>query len=193
MYDLKVISLNVKGLRQYIKRQAIFQFLKSKTARFFILQETHITAKDNLDWEKDWGEGRLIANPGTSASAGQILLTKSNIDIIFEKIHEPGRLHEIIIKDQDIKIQFINIYGYNHENLRIPLLRKLQNIFKTEKYCNFTCLGGDFNITLSNLLDKEGGTVRKTQSQIALNNMILQIFIQIHQVEENARKENFNL
>ena len=111
VYDLKVISLNVKGLRQYIKRQAMFQFLKSKSARFFLLQETHITATDQLSWQKDWGEGKLIANPGTSASAEQVLLSKANVEILFEKIHEPGRLHEVIILDQDIKIQFVNIYG----------------------------------------------------------------------------------
>ena len=96
------------------------------------------------------------------------------MNILVNTIHEPGRLHEVILEDQDYIIRIFNVNGYNSELLKLQFIAKLQNAIQVNKMCVFTCIGGDFNIVLSNSLDKEGGNNRKTASQVYLNNTISQ-------------------
>ena len=165
-------TLNCKGLRQDNKRRCIFQFLKTKKSDFFLLQETHHDNNDIHLWEQEWSVGVICSNAGTTASAGQLLLSSRPVRVLENTIHEEGRLHDVVIEDHDYVLRIINIYGYNAESLRVPLLKKLEKTLLIDKQCDFTCIGGDFNIVLSNLMDKEGGNCRKVASQVYLNTLL---------------------
>ena len=41
MTDFKVCSLNVRGLREQLKRREIFNWLRAKNYSIYLLQETH--------------------------------------------------------------------------------------------------------------------------------------------------------
>ena len=47
---IKIISLNVRGLNDEIKRRSIFNYYRSR-ADILCIQETHCTQ----EWEKYWG------------------------------------------------------------------------------------------------------------------------------------------
>ena len=136
------------------------------------MQETHNDNNDRHLWEQEWNIGVVCSNEGTTSSAGQLLLSSRPVRVLENIIHEKGRLHEVIIEDHDCIIRIINIYGYNVEALRVPLLQKLEKTLLIDKQCDFTCIGGDFNIVLSNLMDKEGGNCRKVASQVYLNTLL---------------------
>ena len=147
-----ITTLNCKGLRQSAKRRCMFQFLKTKQSDIFLLQETHVVENDVHLWEQEWNAGTFCHNAGTNTSAGQLILTIKPMNILVNTIHEPGRLHEVILEDQDYLIRIFNVYGYNSELLKLPFIAKLQNaiqvkshiLFTWMAFCNFA-INGSFN------------------------------------------------
>lgn len=48
---ISLLSLNVRGLRNKVKRRSIFSFLKDQNCDIFFLQETFSEPKDESIWE----------------------------------------------------------------------------------------------------------------------------------------------
>ena len=72
--DIKVLSLNVRGIRDPTKRAKIFHYLKRFNAYVILLQESHVL-HDDLDlWKANWGRGDISINPLNEYSAGQVIL-----------------------------------------------------------------------------------------------------------------------
>ena len=53
----KIISLNVRGIRDQTKRRSIFTYLKDQKAAFYFLQETHSDSNDEAMWQSEWRGG----------------------------------------------------------------------------------------------------------------------------------------
>ena len=71
---LKLLSLNVRGLRNGNKRRAIFSCLKkSQKAIIFCLQETYSSPEDEKLWSTEWGAS-IIYSHGTTHSKGVCIL-----------------------------------------------------------------------------------------------------------------------
>ena len=54
-HKLKILSLDVRGLRNTHKRGAIFSYLKKQKATIFNLQETFSKPEDEKIWTAEWG------------------------------------------------------------------------------------------------------------------------------------------
>lgn len=54
--DFSFISLNTRGLKDNVKRKAIFLFCKGFKAHCIFLQETHSCDEDVTFWQNQWGE-----------------------------------------------------------------------------------------------------------------------------------------
>ena len=50
-----VFSLNVRGIRDQIKRRSVFSFLKDQKAYIYFLQETYSEPNDENVWKKRMG------------------------------------------------------------------------------------------------------------------------------------------
>ena len=55
MSSNKILSLNVRGLRNQVKRRALFAYLKNQKADFYCLQETFSQKLDENTWCQEWG------------------------------------------------------------------------------------------------------------------------------------------
>lgn len=53
---LSFISLNARGLKNNVKRKAIFLFCKEQKANCVFLQETHPAEADTKFWKVQWGD-----------------------------------------------------------------------------------------------------------------------------------------
>ena len=86
MLNLKcsVLSLNVKGLRNSLKRQKIFHWLQQHNSLNSItfLQETHSDRKTEKSW-KNYCNGDLYFSHGTTNSCGVLTLVGKNVDFVF--------------------------------------------------------------------------------------------------------------
>ena len=50
-----ISSLNVRGLRDYKKRRAVFHYLQKSEAGIIFLQEVHSTSEIENQWRAEWG------------------------------------------------------------------------------------------------------------------------------------------
>ena len=84
--DLKCnhISLNVKGLREKVKRQRIFAWCREKGADIVFLQETYSTREVEDKWTSEWN-GQCIYSHGTNHSKGVLILINASVDLEVKK------------------------------------------------------------------------------------------------------------
>lgn len=71
MFNVKISfgSLNVRGLKELVKRKALFLFCKGQKSHCFFLQETHSSEADASFWLNQWG-GKILFSHGSSRSGG---------------------------------------------------------------------------------------------------------------------------
>ena len=94
---LKLLSLDVRGLRNVNKRRTIFSYLKIQKATIFCLQETYSSPEDEKLWSAKWGAS-IIYSHGTTHTHTRgvcILLNPSspfNLSSIHYKTYNRGEI-----------------------------------------------------------------------------------------------------
>ena len=123
-----ILSYNVKGIKEKMKRNKIFMYVKEKIKKGIVfLQETHSVENDRNKWKKEF-DGDIYLNNGTSNSKGTLIaLTK---DFNYEKIgyvsDDEGRIQILSIKSDDKKYLLVNVYNENIEAKQVTLLKKIE-------------------------------------------------------------------
>ena len=75
MDSLSICTLNVRGIRNRLKRKSLFDLLKKKRLDIICLQETYIIEKDVDQWEREWG-GLIFHSSVSTHSMGQVILIR---------------------------------------------------------------------------------------------------------------------
>ena len=83
---IKVLSLNVRGLQNQVKRRSIFSYLKNQKATLYSLQETFSKEEDEKIWSAKWG-GQIIFSHGSEHSRGVCMLLNVNSGLSFTTVH----------------------------------------------------------------------------------------------------------
>ena len=109
MSDLKILSWNVRGCRNFDKRLSVFRHLKQKNPSICMLQECHVLESEQKEWELNWGVGKVFVNPGSNRSAGQAFLLSSNYNILEHRIIEKDRLRLLKVSTMDTVITLVNM------------------------------------------------------------------------------------
>ena len=73
--NLKIVSLNVRGLGHFKKRRSIFSWARRTRADLVLLQETHSTAEIELKWQHECG-GQILFSHGNSSSRGVAIIVQ---------------------------------------------------------------------------------------------------------------------
>ena len=73
--SLKIVSMNVRGLKNIKKRRALFSIFKKNDYDIIGLQESHLTNKDRKTILAEWGPNFHISE-GTIHSKGILTLFK---------------------------------------------------------------------------------------------------------------------
>ena len=76
--QLKIISLNCRGLRDKNKRKNLFFWLKNNNFHIILLQETFWTEDIKNEVEKDWG-GKMVAEAVPTGARGLCFGNKKNV------------------------------------------------------------------------------------------------------------------
>ena len=71
--QIKIVTLNFRGLNKSIKRRSIFRWLHKQKAHFYFLQETYSDKKLKAVWEAEWG-GKIFCSHGTKHSKSVMIL-----------------------------------------------------------------------------------------------------------------------
>ena len=150
--QIKIESLNCRGLRDIKKRLDFFDDFKKREINIINLQETHMTSKDLITLKKNWNCKFLIAGESNKA-LGVMIILNNNFEY---KIHNVYKDNEgrYIICDLEIKgvarFLMVNIYGPNKDNPQF--FNKLFNILNKEGITNWI-ITGDWNLVLNQGMD----------------------------------------
>lgn len=154
---LSFISLNARGLKNNVKRKAIFLFCKEQKANCVFLQETHSAEADTKFWKVQWGDNIFFSH-GTSHSAGvMILFNRLPGNIIDHRSDTNGHWLMVVTDVNGTNYILVCVYGYNRKiknnNFLSILCQKLEEwklLYMTDKII----IGGDFNVVPDEWLDR---------------------------------------
>ena len=143
MANITVCSLNIRGLRNKIKRKAIFHYLKKNLYDIICLQETYITDNDIDEWEREWG-GRMFYSSVSTHSMGQAILVRKNFPFDVHCIFKSQRIIIAEVQLEEETVSVANIYGPNEKAQRKDFFNGIQRCFDDNTTGgNIVC--GDFN------------------------------------------------
>ena len=150
-----ICSFNVRGLGNKTKRDQLFHWLKQKSYSICLLQETHLTVKDENIWKTEWG-GSCFFSGQRSNKAGISILLNPSLNYVITKHTEiiPGRVRalELVINDKEITI--LNVYGPNTDDINV--FNDLLVYLNANNDKSFV-IGGDFNTVININIDKKNG------------------------------------
>jgi exonuclease III len=149
MVNLRVGSLNVKGLANDKKRKEIVHWLHGKNMNIYFLQETHSSNENVNFFQNDW-EGRCLFSNKNTASAGVMILFNTNCEYKLENVvtDSDGRYLICTIAVNNEQIVLGNYYGLNSDELY--LLEDLCS--KVNQFDDLPMiLGGDWNMVMDTI------------------------------------------
>ena len=150
MDKLRIITLNARGLKNKLKRTAIFNYLKTQQVDIACLQECHASKKDIVVWERQWG-GKMFFQEGTGSSRGEIIMISKHFSGTVNLEICQDRLVVVTIQSGSYNFTLANVYAPNKKPDKVRffnILKKILSNYKTN-----IILMGDFNCVRNNELD----------------------------------------
>ena len=161
--DLRIVSQNVNGLRDYNKRKKLFYALRQQ-ADILCLQETHSEMLDQLAWKTQWG-GPIIFPHGEKNSKGVCICIKQNLEIeVLKSESDPDSRYVICdLKYKHMIFTLVNLYAPNQDNptFFVKLFLAMQ------KYQGQKIYIGDFNLVLDPDIDRKARAEKISNNDIA--------------------------
>lgn len=154
MTEIRIGSLNVRGLAGVQKRKDVFKWLRDKKLCIYCLQDVHCTEETVNRWELEWGYKCYIA-PYRNDSRGTAILINNNFEHKVHKLKtDPGGNYVVIdIEMLGKRITLVNCYGPNTDNPQF--YGELNSIL--EDFQNLSIiLCGDWNLVQNQDLDTYG-------------------------------------
>uniref|UniRef100_A0A8C0LAL5 RNA-directed DNA polymerase n=1 Tax=Canis lupus dingo TaxID=286419 RepID=A0A8C0LAL5_CANLU len=148
---LSIVTLNVNGLNDPIKRRRVSDWIKKQDPSICCLQETHFRQKDTYSLKiKGWRT--IYHSNGPQKKAGVALLISDKLKFTPKTVVRDEEGHYIILKGsiQQEDLTILNIYAPN-----VGAAKYINQLLtKVKKYLdNNTLILGDFNLALS-ILDR---------------------------------------
>ena len=121
----KVLSLNVRGLRERVKRKSVFAYLREQKCDVFFLQETYCQKEDAKIWCSEWG-GKIFLTHGTTHSKGACILLKPNLGVSLDNEYSDseGRVVLINARVNKQRLSLCNIYAPTEKDKENAFLEK---------------------------------------------------------------------
>ena len=170
--NLCILSANVRGLRQVLKRTDLFDYFKSKKADILCLQETHLVTEDINTLIKDWNITYYLSGNSTNSRGVAILINNTFEHSIKNVIKDQEGRYLLI--DIDIvnlfTITLVNIYAPNHDDsvwyndLLALITKKRENSF---------IICGDWNTPLADIDAYNYTTLRHPINRKIINEFIM--------------------
>ena len=161
MGALNVATINVRGLRDNLKRKHVLNFLKNSKHHIIGLQETHQSASDRKKWKKQWDGESVWCHQIHSGNAGVAILFKKylNVHVIDSEEDYNGRILRTLVEIDGLKFQILNIYGPNPTTVEESesFFDEINDFAIDDVPC---ILLGDFNMVFDLNKDRAGGTPR---------------------------------
>jgi exonuclease III len=116
--EIKIISLNVRGLATDVKRRDVFKWLREQKCSLYCLQDIHCKPGLTDHWTAEWGYKCIFAPYKGDSCRGTAILFSSTLDIKIHQIeNDPGGNFNIInLELVGKKLTLVNLYGPNRDD-----------------------------------------------------------------------------
>ena len=191
----RILSLNVRGLNELKKRRSVFNWIQRQKTDIAFLQETYSSQEKEDMWQNEWG-GKIIFLHGSKHSRGNAILINKKLKYeILQIVSDPSsRIQMAKINFDDLNtIWLVNIYAPNTDQSRVQLFKTLSNLLsKNLSENDEVIIGGDFNVTLDETLDKKGGNKETNlRSRNELKQLIDKYYLNDIWRTKNPEKKRF--
>ena len=152
MDKINIVSLNVRGLNNGLKRRRVFRFLKMYKADMCLLQETYCSKDQERIWASEWGN-RCIFSNGSNKSCGVAILCSKKCALSVNEINRDINGRELIVNCNFNGLDYViaNLYAPNEDKEEF-----FMNVFDKIKKMSYVhaVVGGDFNVVRNDKLDR---------------------------------------
>ena len=83
--NIQINCFNCRGLRNHLKRNNIFNWLRTSHPGICLLQESHSVETDEQKWQKEWG-GKIYYSHGEFNARVVAIMIPKNLEDKFEYI-----------------------------------------------------------------------------------------------------------
>ena len=169
MANLKIATINVRGLRNKVKRSRLLNWLKVSRFHIICLQETFITYEIDQEISNEFYEFGLLFNCCSTSvhSKGVSILISHDIGKYnaqeFYKSND-GRQILLHLKIDGVQNDFVisSVYAPNDIKGKINFLKEVNDLVKTHNKNNpYLVIAGDLN-TCYNVIDRASGSIDKS-------------------------------
>lgn len=185
MSHFNISTLNLNGARDVKKRANLFELIKLKRFNVMMVQETHSDTLNETEWRREW-EGEVILSHLSRTSGGVALLFSKDFipkSYALEEIIK-GRLMVVRAKYELFTMVFINAYAPNVGPARVMFLNELNTILNQCGPEDYLFLGGDFNCTENDQLDRNHIephiASKRAMKQLVETHHLIDIWREIH-------------
>ena len=148
---MNLISVNINGLNDHVKRTALVDWLKCMKADVVCLQETHTPSHESArKWFANSGY-RVASSSFTSKSAGVAILVRDTWKISKIIKDDHGHFIQVFVDFGENQLSFVSLYAMNTNPERNRYLTSLTDLIDLSRP---VFIGGDFNSVLHPEVDR---------------------------------------
>ena len=89
----KLLSLNARGIRSFVRRKSIFNWLFKSSADICFLQETYSTPEVENEWK-----GKTFFSHATNQSRGVLILVKDQLDCRLQSLKVDSQSRYVLLE-----------------------------------------------------------------------------------------------
>ena len=130
--DIKVATLNVRGLNNNNKRNVIYSRIKKELYDICLVQESYCTLANSDKFKRGWKGEILHSYYNSTHSRGVSILFNRKLDYTVLNSHtdNDGRLILVNLKINNNEFTLVNIYAPNSVAERIAFFHKMKEFIK---------------------------------------------------------------
>ena len=144
-------SLNIRGMRNVLKRKKLYKYIREQKLDIICLQETHSDHKSNHIWQNEWGSKSVFSNGESNARGVATLLSGKLSKSVKEVVRDmEGRYLILKCELNNYSVCVANIYAPNNDDPKF-----FDEVFNEIKAmdCVQVMVCGDFNVAMNSDLD----------------------------------------
>ena len=149
--EVKIITLNARGLGQSLQRRRVFRYLKMQKPDICFLQETHCIKENEYFWGQEWGNKCMFSNGSSNARGVGILLGSWVSKVEEVRCDMSGRYILCKINIAEYSYCIANIYAPNTDD--VNFFNYIFNQIR-DMDCVYVIVGSDFNVALNSKMDR---------------------------------------
>lgn len=152
MSNTKLITWNVKGINNVVKRRKVLSSLKKEGAHIALIQETHLSDLEHVKLRRDW-VGQVFYSSFNSKSRGVAILLHKRLPFTLEKCIKDNEGRYVIISGFLYGERLILGCIYSPNTFEASFYSKLLADLSSDA-SPLVVLGGDMNACLEPELDQ---------------------------------------